>query len=332
MHRTAQGQPTASGEDHPNGDTVVSPPAGAAEVVLDGLTTEARNPASESLDQLSSLEIVQVMNAEDRRVAEAVGREAESIAVAVDHAAERLARGGRVIYTGAGTSGRLGVLDAAECPPTFGTEPWQVVGVIAGGSEALTRAIEGAEDNPELGGEDLRKLAVGEGDMVVGIATSGRTPYVIGALKYAKSAGCYCVALSCNENSEVQRHADLAITPIVGPEVLSGSTRLKAGTATKLVLNTITTGAMVRLGKTFGNLMIDVRPTNAKLWSRATRIVSEATDLPPEQASELLTRCGGDVKVAIVSHLAQSPFDEARRRLSEAQGRVSAAFNRQVEL
>ncbi|MEQ8847715.1 N-acetylmuramic acid 6-phosphate etherase [Botrimarina sp.] len=297
-------------------------------VMLDHLTTEARNPASEGLESLSTVQIVQVMNAEDRKVAEAVGRQTEAIARVVDEAADRLSRGGRIVYQGAGTSGRLGVLDAAECPPTFNTESWQVVGLIAGGRDALTTAIEGAEDNPELGAQDLRDIDLGKHDLLVGIATSGRTPYVVGGLRYARQVGAYTVALSCNADAEISGLADTAITPVVGPEVLSGSTRLKAGTATKLVLNMITTGAMVRLGKTFGNLMIDLRPTNSKLWSRAVRIVGQATGIEPDAASDLLDRCDGEVKVAIVACLTESAPDEARRRLAAAGGLVASAVNR----
>lgn len=315
------------GARSPNGvavsPTVNGPPA--PHVALDHLTTEARNPASEGLDGLSTLEVVRVMNAEDARVAEAVGREAEAIAVVIDVVAERLARGGRLIYTGAGTSGRLGVLDAAECPPTFNTDPSMVVGLIAGGHTALLKAVEGAEDNQDLGAQDLKKIELSADDVVVGIATSGRTPYVIGGLRYAKQVGAYAVALSCNAEAEIIPMSDTAITVVPGPEVLSGSTRLKAGTATKLVLNTITTGAMVKLGKTFGNLMVDLRPTNHKLQSRAIRIVSQATGLEHDAAQTLLARCDGDVKLAIVAQLTGSTPDEARGKLAESQGRVGLA-------
>ena len=297
-----------------------------AHVALDHLTTEARNPASEGLDGLSSLELVRVMNGEDARVAEAVGREAESLATAVNVVADRLARGGRLIYMGAGTSGRLGVLDAAECPPTFNADPNQVVGLIAGGRTALTTAVEGAEDNPELGAADLADVRLSADDVVCGIATSGRTPYVIGGLQFARNIGAYTIALSCNAASEIIPLADLAITPVVGPEVLSGSTRLKAGTATKLVLNTITTGAMVRLGKTFGNLMVDLRPTNSKLLARAARIVSHATGLDLDESQRVLDTCDGEVKVAIVAHLAEVPPHEARQRLKAAEGHVGKAI------
>ncbi len=299
------------------------------QVPLDHLTTEARNPASEGLDGLTTLEIVRVMNAEDARVAEAVGREAKAIAEVVDVLAERLGRGGRLIYTGAGTSGRLGVLDAAECPPTFNTDPSLVVGLIAGGHGALLKAVEGAEDSPELGAKDLAEIELSKDDVVVGIATSGRTPYVVGGLRYARSVGAYAVSLSCNADAEITGLADTAITPVVGPEVLSGSTRLKAGTATKLVLNTITTGVMVKLGKTFGNLMVDLRPTNSKLHSRAIRIVRQATGLDAEAAGTLLTSCDGEVKLAIVTHLTGSEPTAARELLASNCGHVGRAVGRE---
>jgi N-acetylmuramic acid 6-phosphate etherase len=294
--------------------------------MLEHLTTEARNPASERLDSLSALEIVRLMNAEDARVPAAVAAQEEPIAAAIEVIAERLRGGGRLIYFGAGTSGRLGVLDATECPPTFNSPPEQVVGLIAGGTGALTRAIEGAEDKPELGEADLRGVNLSAADVVVGIATSGRTPYVIGGLKYARQLGAYAIALVCNEASAVSAAADLTIAPIVGPEVLSGSTRLKAGTATKLVLNMFSTGAMVRIGKTFGNLMVDLRATNSKLRDRTQRIVSHLTGLEPEQAAELLSRCEGELKTAVVMHRRQVSAEEARRRLTEAKGHLRTAL------
>ncbi|MEO0530971.1 MAG: N-acetylmuramic acid 6-phosphate etherase [Planctomycetota bacterium] len=295
-------------------------------MALDHLTTEARNPASEGLDGLSTLEIVRVMNSEDARVAEAVGREAQAIATVIDVVVDRFKRGGRLIYTGAGTSGRLGVLDAAECPPTFNTDPSMVVGLIAGGRTALTTAVEGAEDSPELGAKDLADIDLSADDVVCGIATSGRTPYVVGGLRYARKVGAYTVALSCNAAGDINTMVDTAITPVVGPEVLSGSTRLKAGTATKLVLNSITTGAMVQLGKTYGNLMVDLRPTNSKLQSRAIRIVSHATGLGPDEARELLQRCNGEVKVAIVAHGRETDAAGAVSRLAETNGHVGRAI------
>lgn len=307
-------------------DAIIVHQAHTEQVALDHLTTEARNPASEGLDGLSTLEIVRIMNAEDARVAEAVGREAPAIATVVDVVADRLSRGGRLIYTGAGTSGRLGVLDASECPPTFNTDPSMVVGLIAGGHTALTTAVEGAEDSPELGAKDLADIKLSADDVLVGIATSGRTPYVVGGLRYAREIGAYTVALSCNAEAEIITMADTAITPVVGPEVLSGSTRLKAGTATKLVLNSITTGAMVQLGKTFGNLMVDLRPTNSKLQSRAVRIVSHGTGLPLDKAGELLQRCDGEVKVAIVAHGRSIDAAAARDRLAESKGHVGRSI------
>ena len=241
---------------------------------LDQLTTEARNPDSLELDSLNALEIVQLMNAEDAKVVTAVAAVADAIGEAIDVIAERLSDGGRLFYTGAGTSGRLGVLDSVECPPTFSTDPDMVQGLIAGGPEGLIRAIEGAEDSPVMGSADLRALNLGRQDVVVGIASSGRTPYVIGGLDYAREVGAFAIAFSCNADSELAGHADLNIAPVVGPEILSGSTRLKAGTATKMVLNMLSTGAMVRMGKTYSNLMVDVSATNEKLAIRASRIVA----------------------------------------------------------
>jgi N-acetylmuramic acid 6-phosphate etherase len=294
--------------------------------MLDHLQTEGRNPSSTNLDELTALEIVRLMNAEDATVAAAVATQAGAIARAIDVIADRLRQGGRLVYAGAGTSGRLGVLDATECPPTFNAPPGQVAGVIAGGPEALTRAVEGAEDRPEFAERDLATLHVSARDVVAGIATSGRTPYVLGAVAYARRQGSFTLGLSCNRDSELAPAVDLAITPVVGPEVVSGSTRLKAGTATKLVLNMLTTGAMVRLGKTYGDLMVDLRVTNNKLRIRCNRIVRQATGLSPEAADELLCRCGGEVKTALVVQLAGVEPEEARRRLDTAGGRVRAAL------
>src|SRR5262245_57562250 len=235
---------------------------------MDHLTTEARNPASIHLDLLSPVEFASLMNSEDRLTVEAVGSQLDKIAVCIEIIADRLSNGGKLIYVGAGTSGRLGVLDATECPPTFNTPPELVVGLIAGGQPALTRAVEGAEDHREHGENDLRAINFSNKDVLVGIATSGRTPYVIGAAQYARSSGATVIGLACNIDSDLHPHVDHMICPVVGPEVLSGSTRLKAGTATKLVLNMLTTGAMVRMGKTYGNLMVDLRATNSKLKAR----------------------------------------------------------------
>lgn len=291
------------------------------------LTTEARNPASEGIDTLSPLEIVQLMNAEDARVADAVGLEAPAIAQAINVIAERLEKGGRLLYIGAGTSGRLGVLDATECPPTFNTRPEMVVGLIAGGYTALTQAVEGAEDHPEFAIHDLQGANLSAADVVVGIATSGRTPYVIGGLDYARSVGAFAIGLACNENSEMSASADLMINPIVGPEVISGSTRLKAGTATKMVLNMLTTGAMIRLGKTFGNLMVDLRATNTKLVIRSRRIVASLTGLTEDQAQKVLEESGGEVKTAIVVVRRSVPPEIARQYLSQAKGQLRGALN-----
>jgi N-acetylmuramic acid 6-phosphate etherase len=295
---------------------------------MDHLQTEARNPASMNLDELTPLEFVELMNTEDLRAVEAVRSQAGAIAHAIEIITERLRAGARLVYVGAGTSGRLGVLDAAECPPTFSSPPGQVIGVIAGGHEALTRAVEGAEDHPEFAHRDLATLNLSANDVLVGIATSGRTPYVVGAMEYARAHGAFVIGFSCNIESEISNRADLAITPIVGPEVLSGSTRLKAGTATKLVLNMLTTGAMVRLGKTYGNLMVDLRATNSKLRARSNRIVRIFTGISGEEADTLLAHCGGELKTALVAHRAQLAPEEARIALAAAGGGVRAALER----
>ncbi len=291
----------------------------------DHLLTEARNPASESIDTLSADEIVGLMNDEDARVVRAVRAEAPAISRTIDLVADRFRRGGRLIYVGAGTSGRLGVLDASECPPTFSTPPELVVGLIAGGPPALTRSIEGAEDHPEQGASDLDALRVGERDLVVGIATSGRTPYVLGAIERAKRRGAFTVGLSCNRPSLLGPLVDLEIAPLVGPEVIAGSTRLKAGTATKMILNMITTGAMVRTGKTYGNRMIDLQPTNEKLRIRSRRMLRELTGLDDAAAAALLKASGGRLKPALVAGLAGVEHDEALRLLSAHHGQVGAA-------
>jgi N-acetylmuramic acid 6-phosphate etherase len=289
---------------------------------LDRLQTEAHNPASANLDELTPLEIVRLMNREDGRAVEAVASQDEVIAQAIELIATQLRAGGRLVYGGAGTSGRLGVLDATECPPTFNAPVGQVVGIIAGGPAALTRAVEGAEDHPEFGEQDLKGLNFSDKDIFVGIATSGRTPYVIGASDYARSVGATTIGLVCNTESELDPHVDLMIRPVVGPEVLSGSTRLKAGTATKLVLNILTTGAMVRLGKCYGNLMVDLRATNTKLKARTNRIVRTITGLTESEAAALLDHCDGELKTALVAHQANVTPDGARATLAEHGGRV----------
>ena len=303
--------------------------ADSKHVDLDGLTTEARNPRSEGLDRLDTLDLVRLINAEDATVAAAVEAVAPAIAQAVDVIAGRLGRGGRLIYVGAGTSGRLGVLDAAECPPTFNADPEQVIGLIAGGEGALLSAVEGAEDSPQQGADDLRAIAIGADDVVVGIAASGRTPYVLGALDHARSAGAFAIGLACNAGSEIERHADLAIVPVVGPEVLSGSTRMKAGTATKMVLNMLSTGAMVRLGKTYGNLMVDVQATNEKLVERSLRIVQAITGCSREEARTALGRCGGDVKTAAVVQALGADPDAAREALAAADGQLHRVLDKE---
>ena len=271
-----------------------------SKIDLTALATEARNPRTTELDALSTLDLVTAMNDEDRTVADAVQRELPRIAAAVDAIAARMHKGGRLFYVGAGTSGRLGVLDAVECPPTFSATTEQVQGLIAGGAGAFLQAVEGAEDSTTLGPADLQARGLGGKDVVVGIAASGRTPYVLGALAYAKSVGALTLAVVCNAGSPVAAAAELPIEAVTGPEVLTGSTRLKAGTATKLVLNMLSTGAFVRLNKVYGNLMVDVQTTNAKLKARAVRIVAEAVACNETLAQQLLGQCDGEVKAAIV--------------------------------
>jgi N-acetylmuramic acid 6-phosphate etherase len=294
--------------------------------MLEHLTTEARNPASEDLDGLTAPQIVRLISSEDQKIADAVAEQADQIAMAIDVIADRLGRGGRLIYIGAGTSGRLGVLDAVECPPTFNTHPSQVVGLIAGGYTALTSAVEGAEDRPELAVEDLKNVQLTDGDVVVGIATSGRTPYVIGSFDYARGIGAYTIGLSCNRDPQMATRCDLSIAPVVGPEVVSGSTRMKAGTATKMVLNMLSTGAMIRLGKTYGNLMVDLRASNTKLADRARRIVRAVTNLSDHDSERLLKECGGEVKTAIISHYTGYNSADARRLLEASQGHLRTAL------
>ncbi len=273
---------------------------------LGRLTTEGLNPRSAEIDRWHPLEIVRLMNREDRSVVEAVAACELQIARVVELVETAFRTGGRLIYMGAGTSGRLGVLDASECPPTFSTPPEMVVGLIAGGDTALRRAIEGAEDSREQGEQALRDVTLTNRDVLVGIATSGRTPYVMGGMQYARSVGAQVVALVCNEGSEMAELADVVICAIVGPEVVSGSTRLKAGTATKLILNSITTAAMIRIGKTFGNLMVDLRATNTKLIARSRRLVRLLTGVDEQTADKLLTEADGRVKVAIIMHHRQT--------------------------
>jgi N-acetylmuramic acid 6-phosphate etherase len=288
--------------------------------------TESTNPASEDLDLLSTIELVRLINAEDEKIAGAVASQAEVIAQAIDLIASKLEAGGRLILMGAGTSGRLGVLDAAECAPTFNADPEQVIGLIAGGDAAILKAVEGAEDSTSFGAHDLASIGLNRDDVVVGIAASGRTPYVIGALDYARSRGAVAIGFSCNSDAAIADHADLMITVVVGPEVLTGSTRMKAGTATKMVLNMLTTGAMIRLGKAYGNLMVDVQATNEKLVARTVRIVRRITGLPENAAIELLDRCNGELKTVIVSHKLGMDADDARAKLARSGGKLREAL------
>lgn len=295
---------------------------------LGALVSETRNPATMGLDEMSTLEMVSCFNREDRKVPEAIEKVLPAIAQAVDLAAAALKAGGRLIYLGAGTSGRLGVLDASECPPTFGVPHGMVIGLIAGGPGALLKAVEGAEDDAALGEADLVALNLAATDMVVGLAASGRTPYVIGALRYARQLGCATAAISCNPDSPIAHEAQVAISPVVGPEALTGSTRLKSGTAQKLVLNMLSTGAMVKLGKVYENLMVDVKATNVKLVDRACRIVVEATGAERSQAEAALTQTGFEVKPAILMILAGIDAEEAQQRLQQHDGYLRAALTR----
>lgn len=288
----------------------------------DHLMTEGLNPRSAEIDRLDARGIVALMNGEDARAVSAVAEVADAVAQAVDLAADRFRRGGRLIYVGAGTSGRLGVLDASECPPTFNSPPSQVVGLIAGGPAALTRAVEGAEDDPDQGARDLLALDPTAIDLVVGIASSGRTPYVLGAVDAARTVGATTVGIACNRPSPLGERVDLEIAPLVGPEVVAGSTRLKAGTATKLILNAITTGAMVLVGKTFGNRMVDLQPTNHKLRLRTRRILRELAGLADDEAGDLLARCSGRLKPALVAALAGVDPDRASALLDANGGGV----------
>ncbi len=292
---------------------------------LDHLTTERENDKSAELDEMSALEIVTLMNEEDRTVAEAVRKALPAIAEAVEAIVASFKAGGRLIYAGAGTSGRLGVLDASELPPTFGLDPSRAVALLAGGRDAVFQAKEGAEDDAEAGRRDLQGIRLESRDAVVGISASGRTPYVIGALEYAKEIGAKTISLSCNRPARMSSIADVAIEVETGPEVLTGSTRLKAGTAQKMVLNMLSTAAMVRLGKTYKNLMVDVKPTNEKLVDRARRILMKATGVSYEEADRALKAADLQVKVALVMIQTGSTAEEARARLEAAGGFVRAA-------
>lgn len=290
------------------------------------LSTEGRNPQTTDLDEMSPLEIVSVMNQEDQKVPAAIKPELPQIATAAEKISQSFKKGGRLFYVGAGTSGRLGVLDAAECVPTFGTEPEMVQGLIAGGGKAMTLAVEGAEDNVELGASDLKDRDLTENDVVVGIAASGRTPYVVGALDYAKSVGADTIALSCNQDSIISQHAETKIEVVVGPEVLSGSTRLKSGTAQKMVLNMLSTASMVGVGKTYGNLMVDVKPTNKKLVQRSINIIVEVTGVKADIAQATLEEANYSVKDAIVMISNKMDQAAAEQKLTESGGFVRQAI------
>ncbi len=293
---------------------------------LGDLLTEQPNPVSQGIDGLGTAEVLAIINAQDRQVAEAVGAEILNISKAVDAVVEAVQGGGRLFYIGAGTSGRLGVLDAAECPPTFNVPPDLVQGIIAGGEKALARSTEASEDDPAEGERDLTARGFRPRDVLVGIAASGRTPYVLGAVAAARKAGAATVGISCTPDSELARAVDIAITPLTGPEIVTGSTRMKAGTATKLVLNMISTAVMIKLGYVFGNLMVNVQPKNVKLRDRARRIVAQAAGVPLNDAAGLLDAAGGNVKAAIVMGRLAVDRAEAERRLASAGGRVSEAL------
>ena len=293
---------------------------------LKNMSTETRNQNTMNLDIMSPLEVVTVMNQEDARVPEAIKPALPNIAQCVTWAIESIEAGGRIVYMGAGTSGRLGVLDAVECPPTFGVAPEVVVGLIAGGEKAFVKAVEGAEDSRQLGHDDLVNIGLEKRDIVIGIAASGRTPYVLGGLAYAQEVGCHTVAISCNPGSAIGQAAELAIEVVPGPEVLTGSTRLKSGTCQKLILNMISTATMVGCGKAYQNLMVDVMQTNEKLVVRAQNIVMEATGCDRETAAEKIAIAGGNAKTAITMILADCDLEEAKERLAKAKGHVREAI------
>ncbi|WP_326787056.1 N-acetylmuramic acid 6-phosphate etherase [Streptomyces sp. NBC_00151] len=293
---------------------------------LETLTTEAFRPELSDIDRLSTLEIARIMNGEDTTVPAAVAAQLPLIAAAIDGIAERMARGGRLVYAGAGTAGRLGVLDASECPPTFNTDPSRVVGVIAGGPTAMVTSIEGAEDSRELAAADLDALALTADDTVVGVSASGRTPYAVGAVEHARKRGALTVGLSCNAHSALASAADHGIEVVVGPELLTGSTRLKSGTAQKLVLNMLSTITMIRLGKTYGNLMVDVRASNEKLRARSRRIVALATGASDEEIERALAATDGEVKNAILTILGGVDGPTAARLLEDSEGHLRAAL------
>lgn len=299
----------------------------AVEQAVTTLTTEQANPATTEIDRMSPLEIVQVMNAEDAKVAQAIQRELPRIAQAIEAIAARMRQGGRLIYVGAGTSGRLGVLDAAECPPTFNVPAEQVVGLLAGGPIAQSQAQEDQEDSVEAGEADVTRLGLSARDVVVGVAASGRTPYALGAIEYANARGAFTIGIACNTKTPLEQVAQIMIAPVVGPEVITGSTRLKAGTAQKMVLNMLSTGTMILLGKTFGNSMVDVRSSNYKLRQRALKIIATATDQNQDGAEQLLQKADGDVKTAILLGRTTLTSEQARAHLKKHGDVLRAALD-----
>ena len=292
-------------------------------VELQKIATEQRNPNTMNIDTLSTLDMVNLINQEDHRVADAVGEVTDKIAQAVDVIAEKLAAGGRLIYCGAGTSGRLGILDAVECPPTYSTDPETVQALMAGGYGAIFKAVEGAEDSKELGVQDMQNIHFSQKDVLVGIAASGRTPYVRGCMEYAKQLGAPTVAVTCCPGSELDQFADIGIAPAPGPEVVTGSTRMKSGTAQKMVLNMLSTGAMIKLGKVYGNLMVDVKPSNEKLIRRCVTIVCSAAECTEAEATKALEACSYRPKVAIVMVLRGVDAETACAMLQKAEGRIA---------
>lgn len=292
-------------------------------VELQKIATEQQNPNTTHIDTLPTLEMVRLINQEDQKVALAVAQVAPEIARAIDVITRQLSQGGRLFYAGCGTSGRLGILDAVECPPTYSTDPELVQAIIAGGYPAIFRAVEGAEDDFDLGRRDLQERGFASQDVLVGLAASGRTPYVLGAMGYARELGAAVIAVTCCPGSEVDRMADIGIAPTPGPEVITGSTRMKSGTAQKMVLNMLSTGTMIKLGKVYGNLMVDVKPSNEKLIRRCVTIVREAVGCEEDQAVAALEACGYRPKVAIVMLLKKIDAEQARELLEQAQGRIA---------
>lgn len=292
-------------------------------IKLSDIETEQKNELTNNIDLLTTVEVLQLMNDEDKKVAGAVEKELPHIAEAVKIIYEKIADGGRLIYIGCGTSGRLGILDAVECPPTFGVEPELIQGLIAGGRGAIIKAVEGAEDNPKLGADDLKKIEFSNRDVLVGIAASGRTPYVLGAVDYAKSIGAKTISLTCSKGSRLNDMCDVAIVPLPGAEVITGSTRLKSGTAQKMILNMLSTATMIKLGKVYGNLMVDVKASNEKLFQRTVSIVKSATGVDDIRAREVLERCDYSAKTAIVMIKCNLMVHEAELALKEAKGHIS---------